>query len=127
MASGSRTLAIAPTARATSSSTRSASGSARALPERANVGLVLDHSVEEVIAIHAPVFCARGWLDEVEAELLTQLWPRKGFKGSLYIRLLTPPEVVIERVVASQREADCLPEIEYLNEVARALLFSRRL
>ncbi|MCB5281402.1 MULTISPECIES: deoxynucleoside kinase [unclassified Arthrobacter] len=83
-------------------------------------GLVADHSVEEVVDVHTPVFRANGWLDDEETKLLGELGAAHGSIADLYIWLDAPPDVLLDRVRARGRPADRVPEAEYLTAVANA-------
>jgi deoxyadenosine/deoxycytidine kinase len=82
--------------------------------------LVLDHSLEEVIEVHSPVFTKWGWLDEHESHLLFDLAQGQYQPPRLYISLDAPSPVLIERVAERGRGADRIPDIRYLNAVAEA-------
>ncbi|UOQ90159.1 deoxynucleoside kinase [Agromyces endophyticus] len=83
-------------------------------------GGVLDHSLEELIEIHTPVFVENKWLERSEADLLTALG-RTLTRGiavpDVYVLAECPFEVLIERVTARGRGADRVPDIRYLELV----------
>lgn len=81
-------------------------------------GLVTDHSVEELVDVHTPVFRVSGWLDEEETKLLGDLGSRQGPDAALYIWLDAPPDVLLNRIAERGRDADRVPETEYLTSVA---------
>lgn len=82
-------------------------------------GVVFDHSIEEVIDIHTPVFHNLDWLDTTEVALLHSLWPRRE-PVELYIHLVASPETLIHRVVDRSRSGDRPPDAQYLDAVERS-------
>lgn len=70
-------------------------------------GLVADHSLEEVVDVHTPVFRAQGWLDDEETKLLGELAAAQESIADLYIWLDSPPDVLLDRI--AERDG---PQIE---------------
>jgi deoxyguanosine kinase len=83
-------------------------------------GNVSDHSIEEVISIHSPVFKGNGWLDRSEFALLQAMWPNPDRGVSLYVHLIAEPSTLVTRVRERMRGSDRLPDVDYLERVERA-------
>lgn len=83
-------------------------------------GLVADHSLEEVVDVHTPVFRAHGWLDDEETKLLGELGAVQKTIADLYVWLDAPPDVLLHRIAQRGRPADRVPGTEYLTMVDNA-------
>lgn len=83
-------------------------------------GLVADHSMEEIVDVHTPVFRAHGWLDDEEAKLICELGAIRKSNAALYIWLDAPTDVILSRIAKRGRQADRVPGLEYLEAVADA-------